>query len=210
MALALAGCAPTTTAPWGIDLGDYEGPPSKLIAVDRVTDQQVIRLAGRYGSVGPVERKRLAAFITAVAGNRPDSLRVALHGRATAGQLRAVTNILAAEGVDPEHVRWTGWRAGPAVRAGTMMVVVERAVAVAPLCPGATGHISSPNDNLPEPNLGCANVSNLAEMVADPHELRQASGTIYGDGERAANNVLLYRADKSKPLLSTTVGAGAK
>ena len=87
------------------------------------------------------------------------------------------------------------------------MVAVERAIAVPPLSPGSTGHVTAPNDHLAEPNFGCSDMSNLAAMLADPHELRQASSTIYSDGERAANDVAAYRADKGKALLGAPVSS---
>lgn len=200
MALVLAGCVPTTTVPYGIDLGDYEAAPRDLIAVDSITDDHLVRFAGRGGSVGPVERERLAAFIGKIAGNHPESLRVAVHGRVTARQRNLLRTLLAADGVDPQSVRWAGWHKGPAVRPGTVVVSADRAIAVKPLCPGAFGHPSAPNDNRPEPGLGCANTAALAAMIADPHDLPEPAATIYSSGERAANSAALYRADKVKPL----------
>lgn len=204
VALAVSGCAPTTTAPYGADLGAYEATPRELIAVDSVAGRHVVHLAGRTGAVSWAERRRLAGFITGIARNRPDSLRVALHGRASSRQLRAVTRLLVTDGVNPEHIRWAGWRGGLWAPSNGVVVAVERAIAVQPLCPGSTGHLTAPNDNLPEPNFGCSDMSNLAAMLADPHDLRQPSSTIYSDGERAATAVAEYRADKVKELKSAS------
>jgi type IV pilus biogenesis protein CpaD/CtpE len=63
--------------------------------------------------------------------------------------------------------------------------------------------------------LGCANVSNFAAMVADPHQLYRGASSIYYTGERGAKDVDAYRADKVKPLPAlqdfsvTGGGAGA-
>jgi pilus assembly protein CpaD len=72
-----------------------------------------------------------------------------------------------------------------------------------PGCPGWIDHVSAPEDNRPNPNLGCSDVSNLAAMVGDPHHLREGASSIYTDGEVAATSVTEYRTDKVKELPKT-------
>jgi type IV pilus biogenesis protein CpaD/CtpE len=201
LALGLAGCG-LTTAPWGLDLGDYQDAPRDLIGVTSFAASHAVRL-GPGGAISEAERGRLGAFLRDLAYNRPESLRVVAHGGASPGQERAVTTALVAYGVDPEHIVWAphGHRhgGGPAAR-GTVVLAVERAIAMAPDCPGFMGHPAAPDDNLAAPNLGCANVFNFAAMVGDPHHLRQGASSIYYLGERGAADVAAYRADKVKRL----------
>jgi pilus biogenesis lipoprotein CpaD len=195
LALVLVGCD-STTSPGPIpapNLQAYEAPPRDLIRVDSTSYNHLVRL-DRAGGISKVERDRLAAFIADVGGNRPESLRVALRGAAAPGQIRSVADLLVASGVDPKHIVRADLRSGPIV------VAVERAIAVLPDCPGWVDHVSAPNDNLPNPNFGCADVSNLALMVADPHHLREGASSIYSDGEAGAIGVANYRADKVKEL----------
>lgn len=194
--LLLSACG--TTAPWGIDLGDYEAAPRDLIGVASVGDDHVVRF-GRAGYVGRLERGRLDAFVADVAANRPESLRVALRGPATPARLNAVSNTLVADGVDPKNIAMADWRFGPPAPPGTVVVIVERAIAIVPNCP-VVDHISAPADNLTNPDFGCATAGNFAEMVGDPHHLAEGASNIYQDGERAAENVANYRADKVKNL----------
>lgn len=194
LGLALAGCG--TTAPPGplgpVDLGDFQAEPRDLVRVEGVSDSHLLRL-DRSGTVAKLERDRLAAFIKDVAGNRPESLRVALRGPAAPAQLRQVGDVLVANGVDPRHIVRAD--RGPGQR-GTIVVAVERAIAVPPDCPGWINHVSAPEDNLTNPNFGCSNVTNFAAMVGDPHHLRQGASSIYTDGEVAATMVTDYRTDK--------------
>jgi pilus biogenesis lipoprotein CpaD len=196
LGLVLAGCG--TTAPPGpqgpVDLGDYQAAPRDLVQVESYSDSHPVHL-GRGGSIGKPERDRLAAYIADVAKNRPESLRVALHGPASPAQLRQVEGLLVASGVDPRYIR-ADWRSGPRAPRGAIIVAVERAIAVLPDCPGWINHVSAPEDNLTNPNLGCSDVSNFAAMVSDPHHLRQGASSIYSDGEVAATMVTDYRTDK--------------
>ena len=201
LALMLAGCVAPTTAPWGLDLGDYQAEARDLVGVTSFAANHVIRL-GHGGAISEAERDKLAAFLAEIAYNRPESLRIVVHGRANSAQERAIAGALLADGVDPEHVLWArdARMPAPAVPRGTVVLAAERAVAVPPACPGTMFHPSAPVDNLSEPNFGCANVHNFAAMIADPHHLYQGASSIYYLGQRGAADVTAYRTDKVKPL----------
>src|SRR5579863_6179943 len=201
LAFMLVGCD-TATSPGPIpaaNLHAFEAPPRDLIRVDSSSYSHLVRL-DRAGVISKVERERLAAFIADAGGNRPESLRVALRGAAAPGQIKSVADLLVATGVDPKHIVRADLRSGPHAASGTIVVAVERAIAVLPDCPGCVDHVSAPNDNLPYPNFGCADVSNLALMVGDPHHLREGASSIYSDAEAGAIGVANYRADKVKEL----------
>jgi type IV pilus biogenesis protein CpaD/CtpE len=206
LALALAGCVATTTAPWGDDLGDYQDAARDLIDVGGFAASHVIRL-GHGGAISQAERNRLDAFLAEIAYNRPESLRIALRGQANPAQQSAIAAALVADGVGPEHILWLRDKhIGPPVSPGTVAVAAERAIAIAPDCPGFMGHPTAPEDNLSEPNLGCANVYNFAAMVGDPHHLYRGASSIYYLGERGAADVTAYRADKVKRLPAINQG----
>src|SRR5690349_11163810 len=152
LALMLTGCVDTTTAPWGVNLGDYQAPARDLVGVSLYTAEHVIRL-GPGGTVSQTERNDLEAFLTAIAYNRPESARIVVHGRATPAQRSALTATLTVNGVGPEHILWArDGDLGRPVPRGTLVLATERAIAVAPNCPGFMGHPSAPTDNLTEPN----------------------------------------------------------
>src|SRR5437870_13119190 len=95
-AAILAGCG--TTVPPGVEPIDYTVAPRDLVAVVSVPDSLVVRL-GRGGHIDKREQDRLDAYVADVAANRPESLRVMLHGPATPAQFRAVADALIADGV---------------------------------------------------------------------------------------------------------------
>src|SRR4051794_30530645 len=212
LVVMLVGCVDTTTAPWGLDLGDYQGEARDLIGVSNFAASHVIRF-GRGGAISEVERNKLGAFLAEIAYNRPESLRIAVYGRASSAQERTIAATLLADGVGPENIFWMpDGHTGPPVPRGTVVLAIERAIAVAPACPGFMGHPSAPTDNLSEPNFGCANVYNFATMVGDPHHLYRGASSIYYLGARGAADVTAYRTDKVKPLPRInegfTVGTG--
>ena len=202
LALMLAGCE--TTVPSGpvqaINVGDFEAAPRDLIRVESSSYSHSVRLDHMAGTIGKPERDRLAAFIAEVGANRPESLRVALGGAATPAQLKSAADLLVSYGVDPKHIVRADPRSGPRAPSGTIVVAVERATALLPDCPGWIDHAAAPIDNLPEPNLGCSDVSNLAAMVGDPHQFKEGASSIYTDAEAGAIGVAAYRADKVKEL----------
>jgi pilus biogenesis lipoprotein CpaD len=208
LAFLATGCV-STTAPFGIDLGDYEAAPRDLIGVNGFTSSFALRVSPK-GYISKTERARLDTFIAEFAENRPESLRVMLQGRATPAQRQTIRSVLAADGVDPKHVLRLDEQFAPSAARGTILVAVQRAIAIDPNCPGSMGHPSAPADNLTEPNFGCADASNFAAMIGDPHHLREPGWSIYYDGERGASDVAAYRADKVKPLPTNNVGFEVK
>src|SRR3954467_6546603 len=95
LALVPAGCVDPTAAPWGVNLGDYQAPARDLVGVSLYTAEHVIRL-GPGGTVSQIERSNLEVFLTAIAYNRPESVRIVVYGRATPAQRSALAAALMA------------------------------------------------------------------------------------------------------------------
>jgi pilus biogenesis lipoprotein CpaD len=197
----LAACG--TTSPPGTDLGDYTAAPRDLIGVAASTDRHTVHIGGA-SYISKIERERLATFITEVAGNRPESLRITLHGPARSAQRKAVADALIADGVPPSQVAMGDPELAPHPKRGMIIVAAERAFAIVPNCPGWLDHVSAPGNNRTSPNFGCSDVSNFAAMVSDPRHLTKGASNVYHDGERGATAVASYRADKVKDLPKTT------
>lgn len=188
----LSGCG--ATVPPGIEPVDYTAAARDLVPLVSAPGGFAVQV-DPGGHLNNREHARLNAFIADFAGNRPESLRIALYGRVSPAQFRTVADALVADGVDPSNIVRAPDSSIPS-RPREIAIGVERAVAVLPPCPGWTDHISAPEDNRNSPNFGCSDVSNFAAMVSDPHHLVRAASSIYRDGERAAIAVTAYRSDK--------------
>jgi hypothetical protein len=64
LALMLASCVAPTTAPWGLDLGDYRAAPRDLIGVSSYSASHSIRLD--RGAISRAEHNKLGAFLAEV------------------------------------------------------------------------------------------------------------------------------------------------
>jgi hypothetical protein len=73
-------------------------------------------------------------------------------------------------------------------------------------CPDWRRPMIGDESNVLSSNFGCANASNLMQMVADPQDLVQGRNTGPANGDREADAVNRYLNDDVKPLpsLSTT------
>jgi pilus biogenesis lipoprotein CpaD len=207
-ALALGGCEPT--APAEMSTINYQAPPRDVLATE--TKTTTIELHTRSGGTLSIsERRRLDAWLASFGRDRPGSIHAVIRGPGSREQLHSIAMELIAVGVEPQKIEIvsaqpSNWRR----RGEPVIITAARAIAILPNCPGWIPHVSGPDDNRAEPNLGCSDTSNLAAMIVDPTELREGQSTPYHDGEVGALAVGRYRSDKVKQLPSqhpvTTIG----
>lgn len=93
-----------------------------------------------------------------------------------------------------------------AVPKNTLLVVVERYVVTPPDCPNWTKSASDDHDNSQFSNFGCANVTNLGLMVANPRDLVMGRPSSPTAAMAAGLAIQRYRAGQTSPLPSTTAG----
>jgi pilus assembly protein CpaD len=204
---ALAACA--------IGLAGCQEPPApepKLLAepsaiqVDKKTEAHTVMLDSA-GRAGDLERRRLAAFISDIVGRDPAAVHVTIQGSQPAARLDGVAKLVVQQGIDPRKITL-------AVAQGpqrSVTVLAEKYVAEAPECPAWDTGPAATNNNSTRANLGCVNLSNLAAMVADPHDLIAGNSSTKADGQTSAAAVQRYHDDKVKDLPQHNVyvvGAG--
>ena len=196
IAMALAGCD-QTTPPQPLSL---QSSAPLTIPVHKDTQTHPLSL-GANGQPSPLERDRLRAFIADMAGSRPDALHVTINGQPTPVQLRGLTNLLVADGVNLEKIA-----VAPSVASRSQLTItIDRYVATPPICnPWGTVYTASAevNANPARAEVGCSDLNNLGAMVADPHDLVKGSSDPYADGTTAARAVSRYRSDTVKPFIS--------
>ena len=83
-----------------------------------------------------------------------------------------------------------------------LTVLVERYVVTPPTCPDWTKDPVSDHENELYSNSGCANVTNLGLMVADPRDLVIGRQMGPEEGNPALAGISRYRAGKPKDLIS--------
>ena len=79
-----------------------------------------------------------------------------------------------------------------------------------PECPPWTKYHPDPNDNMPQPQIGCANQRNLALMIDAPEDLVVGRPLGAGDGQRDATALQRYHENKVSGLYDPTQLSAAK
>ncbi|MEM9233275.1 MAG: CpaD family pilus assembly protein [Pseudomonadota bacterium] len=194
-AITLSGC--------GTPL--FNGPNQGLSVAERhpiSIDQQTVSLEIRIDPTSQgLNRGQLAeidAFVTAyrtrghgpITVTAPSGTRSDLDAAETAANVRMALNSF---GIDYRDLQGATYRASG--RPEIVVASFTRYVASAPDCGVYKGELVSRLRNMPHPNFGCADQSNLAAMVADPRDLTRMQAAVQRDGTSASNAV---RAAKSE------------
>jgi len=96
---------------------------------------------------------------------------------------------------------------GASPKAGEARVIIGRYVVHPPKCPDWTKAPTRDFENTESSNFGCANVTNLGLMAANPRDLIVGNGGGRADSEVLSKAVEQYRLGKAKDPSSTSTGA---
>lgn len=190
VALALlAGCGPTNRSVNSVKAPTLQ---SAQLAYD-------IRFAG-YGGLAPDQAAALEQWLAAVGIAYGD--RISVDDPVAAGapaRRAAVAGVVARFGLMVED-------AAPvttALPAGMARVVVTRMKVTPPDCPDWRRKSNPEIAASSMSNFGCATVSNLSLMVANPHDLVEGQTYTGADGHTTSKAINVYREQKptgGKPL----------
>ncbi len=194
LGLAVAACNPLTP-PFKPGDSSY-----KQLKVDYVRLTHPAVFGPNAVKLSSEESQKLSAFLDNAQVSADDHVYIeepASGDRLAAQRIGQISHQLAARGI--------GVRTLPAkgdVPADQLTVLVERYVVTPPNCPDWTKDAVADHDNEVYSNFGCANVTNLGLMVADPRDLvigRQMGPEV---GNPALAGIARYRAGKPKDLIS--------
>ena len=162
--------------------------------VDRATFHQILENGGSDSQIDKAH-----AFLRAFDARYGDVLY--LTGGATA-QRHAVATALS--------------RAYPALKVRTrsdaspkpLTVSLERAVVLARECPYFSRPVEDGADHVPLPGYGCATDLSLAQMVADPRDLKSGKGGASVDAEVPTDTVQAVREERFSVTVGDTTTTG--
>jgi pilus assembly protein CpaD len=181
----LAACSPTASY-WS----DIQSSKQNQVESVRLTHDLRVPASGNLSST---ETRELDDFLARHEVNFGDSvILLASAGRSAAPAA--------------DYLRKQGIAAGQAsagaaeAPAGAVRVVVQRYVVVPPNCPDWSKPATNDYTNVTMSNFGCANTSNLGQMLANPHDLIQGRASGSADGTVSAAATQRYRAGKVMPL----------
>jgi pilus assembly protein CpaD len=202
LALALAACNPEAPA-W--NPADTSPKPLK---VDYVRLTHPAAFAANSPKLSDSEIERLTAFLDNAQVTADDHvyLQPAPGDKLSAQRVGQLTRQLSGRGI--------GARTLPAakdVASDHLVVLVERYVVTPPNCPDWTKDPVANHDNTPPSNFGCATVTNLGLMVADPRDLVIGRQMGPEEGDPALAGIQRFRAGKTKAIAGSggfAAGAG--
>lgn len=207
-AALLAGCE-TERAPEPADIASQGIPPT--IKVTTSEQRHLVFVAPGTGALSDPERASLVAFITDAGLGSPEAVHVRLRGTIATEKLGTLTRVVAAAGVPPtkieiEAVPASDIGAGPGHPPGSAVEVVATVSHVDyPACPRLAWLEIGGVDNPPSSNLGCASITNLEAMVADPRDLVQGESGGQTDSQLTGAAIDRLRTDKVKKGETTTI-----
>ena len=149
------------------------------------------------------EQESLSAFLQAAQVTTDDPVYLeAASDKMGASRVSAIARELTRRGYSVATLP----AAPDAVPANAMLVVVERYVVTPPDCPNFTKSESDDHENAHSSNFGCANLSNLGLMVADPRDLVIARQLGPADAAAASLAIQRYRSGQTSPLTGPAAG----
>lgn len=206
LAASAAACTTPPPPPTAPVLAGEE--PNKL-EVRSAPVSHAVYFAPGASAVSPTEQATLRSFLH-YAQARPEAPATVAAGPSALDAARSgrVMALLRHAGLNPTA---TVLRSGKGT--GTVTVTLQRETVVLPHCPNWPTLGNDETLNMPSTNLGCATATDLAVMVADPHDL--VSGRVPGpeSAEPGIRAVEIYRGDGGdnkggapSPAPSTTSG----
>ena len=212
LALGGAGCAVTDAVP------PSDAP--KQLKVQAVAAAHTVWFETDRDRPSAAEQARLQSFLVSLppdgrltvqlAGHADDRASAPYNLDLSARRAGTVASALERTGVGPEAITVTafGERAPRAAGTSSSSRQANRRVDVSvrswtvrvPGCPDWSRDPGYNPLNQPMSNLGCATLTNLGQMVADPADLVRGRPLGPADGVHAAEGVVRYRTDKVKDL----------
>jgi pilus assembly protein CpaD len=181
----------------------------KTNKIDWVSHSHAVRPAGAGKGLSTVEREKLDRFAAEISLGYGHQVVIETPRRHRNRAAAALVRYFRARRLDPkvQVVADTGRPADD-----TVMVTIGRYVVTPPKCPDWSKPAGSDPNNRVGSNFGCATISNLGLMLADPGDLVRGRPKGPGDGVAAVWLVRKYREGKvTEPAdvsATTSIGAG--
>jgi pilus assembly protein CpaD len=190
-------------------VGKEESTIPKLTATAEDQTHDVI-FRGHGSSISTSEADSLTSFLRTVSGGNTQAVHLTLRGNTPNGPFTSVVRSAVAAGIDPSKIEV---EPGPTAAStppapGTVLVeVTARLYKVEALdCPHLSHFMIGDQANQTSSNYGCATQTDLAAMVADPHDLVRGESGGKTDSTVAGAAVDRLHDDKVKKFF--TIGGG--
>ncbi|MHA1113964.1 MAG: CpaD family pilus assembly lipoprotein [Alphaproteobacteria bacterium] len=202
-AAILAACGPATTQ-WS----PSESP--KRNKVQWVHFTHPVYFAPGAARLETAEAGRLDAFLDRISAGTGDQIRLSSLADPGLGETQAarragvVATYLRDRGLMSRSATAPAQPAGDLKKRDIVTVALGRYVVTPPDCPDWRKPASEDYANKVASNFGCASVTNLGLMLADPGDLVRGRSMGPGDGDALARGVRKYREGEPTPAPTIT------
>ena len=199
LAIWAAGCAST---PKPVEVARNTEAPNSIVVSETTSSHTVRYQTGDEPDAAQITG--LNDFLIGADVERGDRILIERSASpADDGRASILADALARKGLLPAMSE------AASVPQGELHLVIHQYVATAPGCPNWTKPPGNDFDNTMHSDFGCATASNLAAMVADPHDLLAGRSMGPPSGEPALAAMQRYLAGKTTQLPSESASAPA-
>ncbi len=200
LAIWAAGCEST---PKPVEKARNTEAPNAIV-VSETTSSHTVRYRAGVDEPDAAQITGLNNFLIGADVERGDRILIE-RAASPADDMRAsiLADAMARKGLLPAMSE------AASVPQGELHIVIHRYVATAPGCPNWTKAPGNDFDNTMHSDFGCATASNLAAMVADPHDLLTGRSMGPPSGDPALAAMQRYLAGKPTQLSSESASTPA-
>jgi len=197
MSTALTGCL-TTPKPADYTYTGSTHSERHPISVNAEIRSVRFDITPNVGALTHAQEQSLARFMSEYRAQPHKRLKLEapannINAQAVAGVLGDIAAHFRTAGIKPDEVSYKKYSDPSAGNQTPIILSYRQHVARVAPCGGWPTNLAKTYDNKPSPNLGCAQQSNLAAMVADPRDLARPRNLSPSDFERRSVVIDKYR-----------------
>ena len=199
LALCLAACvqrAPETPAQTAQGI-----PPAPVVTA--TAQHRLIFVNPRTGQISPYSQVGFQSFLAAVSPGNPEAIHLRLTGPVSQKVLMQVRDSVVADGVPRPKISLVSTGSARKKSRADVAIQVDAVVykIVPPSCPRPSHTTIGDYENTPSSDYGCAFVSNMDAMIADPRDLVRGEKLGEMDSTVTSGAIDRLHQDKVKDFL---------
>ncbi len=199
LALCLAACV--QRAPESPRQAAQGIPPTPVVTA--TSQHRLIFVNPRNGKIAPYSQAGFVSFLASVSPGNPEAIHLRLSGPVSEKVLKAIQDAAVADGVPRPKITLVSTGTALPRKHHDAAIQVDAVVykIVPPSCPRPSHTTTGDYQNTPSSDYGCAFISNLDAMIADPRDLVRGEKLGEMDSAVTTGAIERLRQDKTKDFL---------
>lgn len=176
-------------------------PPIPVVTA--TSQHRLIFVNPRTGKIAPYSQAGFKTFLDEVSPGNPEAIHLRLTGPVPESALKAIQDAAVADGVPRPKITLVSTGAVHTKKRHDAAIQVDTVVykIIPPACPRQSHTTIGDYQNTPASDYGCAFVSNMDAMIADPRDLVRGEKLGEMDSTVTSGAIERLRQDKPKDFL---------